>query len=50
MLTTLKLDPARMQMISGFVDKYLELDATEEQTFQATIGTMGLTEDEREGY
>ncbi|WP_256871695.1 hypothetical protein [Nostoc sp. TCL26-01] len=46
LLATLKLDPARMQLISGFVDMYLRLDATEEQSFQATISTMGLTEQE----
>jgi hypothetical protein len=46
LLTTLKLDPARMQLISGFVDTYLRLDDTEKQVFQAVISTMGL--DERE--
>jgi hypothetical protein len=44
LLTTLRLDPARMQLISGFVDTYLRLDTTEEQAFQAIIDTMGLTE------
>ena len=46
LLTTLKLDPARMQLISGFVDTYLRLDDTEKQVFQAVISRMGL--DERE--
>jgi hypothetical protein len=46
LLTTLRLDPARMQLISGFVDTYLRLDDTEKQVFQAVISTMGL--DERE--
>ncbi|WP_330911093.1 hypothetical protein [Nostoc sp. UHCC 0870] len=46
LLATLKLDPARMQLISGFVDTYLRLDAAEEQSFQATIDTMGLTQQE----
>ncbi|MCC5602462.1 Rpn family recombination-promoting nuclease/putative transposase [Nostoc favosum] len=46
LLTTLRLDPARMQLISGFVDTYLRLDDTEKQVFQAAISTMGL--DERE--
>lgn len=46
LLTTLRLDPARMQLISGFVDTYLRLDDTEKQIFQAAISTMGL--DERE--
>ncbi|MGB3656025.1 MAG: hypothetical protein WBA41_33085 [Rivularia sp. (in: cyanobacteria)] len=48
LLTTLRLDPARMQLISGFVDTYLNLNEAEEQTFQAAISTMGL--DEREEY
>ncbi|MBD2302576.1 MULTISPECIES: Rpn family recombination-promoting nuclease/putative transposase [Nostocales] len=46
LLATLKLDPARMQLISGFVDTYLRLDAVEEQVFQAAIDTMGLTQQE----
>ncbi|MBN3921947.1 Rpn family recombination-promoting nuclease/putative transposase [Nostoc sp. NMS4] len=46
LLTTLTLDPARMQLISGFIDTYLRLDDTEKQVFQAVISTMGL--DERE--
>jgi len=48
LLTTLKLDPARMQLISGFIDTYLNLNEAEEQAFQETIITMGL--DEREEY
>ncbi|RCJ39081.1 flagellar assembly protein H [Nostoc minutum NIES-26] len=46
LLATLRLDPARMQLISGFVDTYLRLDDTEKQVFQATISTMGLDEQE----
>ena len=46
LLATLKLDPARMQLISGFVDTYLRLDDTEKQVFQAAISTMGLDEQE----
>ncbi|MBE8992123.1 Rpn family recombination-promoting nuclease/putative transposase [Nostoc sp. LEGE 12450] len=46
LLATLKLDPARMQLISGFVDTYLRLDDTEKQVFQAAISTMGLNEQE----
>ncbi len=33
LLTTLRLDPARMQLISRFVDTYLRLDDTEKQCF-----------------
>jgi predicted transposase/invertase (TIGR01784 family) len=47
LLATLRLDPARMQLISGFVDVYLKLNAVEEQTFQAEIDKMGLTEREQ---
>ncbi|MBC6431925.1 flagellar assembly protein H [Nostoc sp. HG1] len=46
LLATLKLDPARMQLISGFVDTYLRLDDTEKQVFQTAISTMGLDEQE----
>jgi len=46
LLTTLRLDPARMQMISGFVDTYLNLNAAEEQVFQATVDTIGLNNQE----
>ena len=50
LLLTLQLDPARMQLISGFVDTYLRLNAQETEVFQTTIDTMGLTDDEQEGY
>ncbi len=46
LLTTLRLDPARMQLISGFVDTYLNLNEAEERTFQAAISTMGLDQSE----
>ncbi|WGV25857.1 Rpn family recombination-promoting nuclease/putative transposase [Halotia branconii] len=46
LLTTLKLDPARMQLISGFVGVYLELNAVEEEVFKATADRMGLTDKE----
>lgn len=46
LLTTLKLDPARMQLISGFVDVYLELNDKEELVFKATADRMGLTNEE----
>ncbi|BBD63445.1 hypothetical protein NIES2109_62950 (plasmid) [Nostoc sp. HK-01] len=46
LLTTLKLDPARMQLISGFVGVYLELNAAEEEVFKATADRMGLTDKE----
>ena len=45
-LATLKLDPARTELISGFVDTYLKLNATEETIFQEEIDRMGLAEQE----
>ncbi|MBW4647543.1 MAG: DUF4351 domain-containing protein [Kastovskya adunca ATA6-11-RM4] len=47
LLATLKLDPARMRLISGFVDTYLRLDAREEAAFEVELDRMGLTEEER---
>jgi hypothetical protein len=46
LLATLRLDPARMQLISGFIDTYLRLDDTEKQVFESAISTMGLDEQE----
>ena len=40
LLVTLKLDPARMQLISGFVDTYLNLNPAEEKEFQTEISTF----------
>ncbi len=40
LLVTLKLDPAKMQLISGFIDIYLTLDEAEEQIFQTELGTI----------
>lgn len=34
LLATLRLDPARMQLISGFIDTYLQLSGAEERVFQ----------------
>ena len=36
-----------MELISGFVDTYLNLDATEEQTFQSQLGTIYLEQQEQ---
>lgn len=46
-LVTLKLDPAKMQLISGFVDTYLRLNSSEETLFQSQLSTMNLQEQER---
>nr|WP_228021250.1 DUF4351 domain-containing protein [Romeria gracilis] len=40
LLATLRLDPARTQLISGFVDTYLRLSQPEERVFQEEIGRI----------
>lgn len=40
LLVTLRLNPARMQLISGFIDTYLDLSESEEQVFQAELGRI----------
>ncbi|GAA6617887.1 hypothetical protein NUACC26_036980 [Scytonema sp. NUACC26] len=47
LLATLRLDPARTKLISGFVDTYLELNASEEQVFQRELDSMGLRQEEQ---
>ncbi len=47
MLATLQLDPARTQMISGFVDTYLRLNEEEARVFEQDLETLGLIEEER---
>jgi hypothetical protein len=39
---TLKLNPAKTQLISKFVDTYLDFDGAEEPQFQAEIDKMDL--------
>jgi predicted transposase YdaD len=46
LLATLRLDPARSQLISGFVDTYLQLNVQEEQVFQTEVGTLEDIEQE----
>ena len=46
LLVTLKLDPAKMQLISGFIDTYLNLNELEEQKFRNEIGTIESKERE----
>lgn len=50
LLLTLQLNPARMQLISGFVDTYLNLNTQEEQVFETTIDRMGLNDEQQEDY
>nr|NCR56053.1 DUF4351 domain-containing protein [Microcystis aeruginosa L211-07] len=40
LLITLRLDTARMQLISGFIDTYLNLNPVEERQFQEEISTF----------
>ena len=40
LLVTLKLNPAKMQLISGFIDTYLRLNKIEKEKFQIEIGTL----------
>lgn len=40
LLATLRLDPARTRLISGFVDTYLRLNAAETTVFQSELGKM----------
>lgn len=47
LLVTLRLDPARMQLITGFVDTYLDLTELEEQVFQEELGRIELEEQEQ---
>jgi hypothetical protein len=46
LLVTLKLDPSRMQLISGFVDTYLNLTQEEEEVFAREISTFRVEEQE----
>jgi hypothetical protein len=47
LMVTLKLDPAKMYLISGFVDTYLNLNQQEELIFQSQLSTMELEEQEQ---
>ena len=40
LLTTLRLDPARVRLISGFIDTYLRLNAAEELRFTAQVAKV----------
>ncbi|WP_026731275.1 DUF4351 domain-containing protein [Fischerella sp. PCC 9605] len=46
LLATLRLDPARMRIISGFVDTYLRLSAEEERLLRADIARIEPREQE----
>jgi predicted transposase YdaD len=46
MLATLQLNPAKMELISGFVDTYLKLNELEETQFTNELKQAGLVEEE----
>jgi DNA gyrase/topoisomerase IV subunit B len=46
LLATLRLNPAKMQLISGFIDSYLELNAQEKQLFQSEVDKIEPTQKE----
>lgn len=46
MIATLKLDPARTQLLSGFVDSYLQLNESENSLFQTQLQSLELGEEE----
>jgi predicted transposase YdaD len=46
LMSRLNLDPARMKMISGFIDTYLRLTPEEETLLEAEIATMEPTQRE----
>ncbi|WP_339381111.1 DUF4351 domain-containing protein [Brasilonema sp. UFV-L1] len=47
MLTSLRLNPAQVQLISGFIDTYLELNSQEEVVFQEQLATIEPKEQEK---
>jgi hypothetical protein len=46
LLATLRLNPAKMKMISGFVDIYLKLNLAEEEIFKAEIAKFEIVKQE----
>ena len=47
LMVSLKLNPAKTQLISRFVDSYLRLNTQEESIFQSELSTMELKEKEQ---
>ena len=42
LMVTLKLNPAKSQLIAGFIDTYLNLNSAEEEIFQTQLSTEGI--------
>jgi Domain of unknown function (DUF4351)/Putative transposase, YhgA-like len=47
LLANLGLNPAQMQLISGFIDTYLELNAEEQRTFAEQLATIEPRQEEQ---
>lgn len=47
LLVNLGLNPAQIQLISGFIDTYLDLNTQEERIFQAQLANIEPKEEER---
>lgn len=47
LMTTLKLNPAKLQLIAGFVDTYLKLTAEEEEIFRRELAKIAPAEQEQ---
>ncbi|MGI0480918.1 Rpn family recombination-promoting nuclease/putative transposase [Geminocystis sp. CENA526] len=47
MLATLSLDPARIKLISGFIDTYLKLNPTEKQEFDTELKQTEINKEEK---
>jgi len=47
LLVSLRLNPAKMQLISGFIDTYLRLSSDEKVVFQSELAKMDLEEKEQ---
>ncbi|MBE9146425.1 DUF4351 domain-containing protein [Planktothrix mougeotii] len=47
MLVTLQLNPAKIELISGFIDTYLRLNVTEEQQLETELKQANLVEEEQ---
>jgi len=46
LLVTLKLNEAKMRLISGFIDRYLNLNSEEQREFDASVKTLAVEESE----
>ena len=47
LLVSFELNPAKLQLLSGFIDTYLSLNSAEEQIFQSQLNTMELGQKEQ---